>query len=93
METLRKIVNNDMISSTFFNLYDRWQDESEYEDIKEYGKVIANTIAKEFPTLGVTLAQATKRPFGVKIDTNKGAYQLWIKLKGHYATICGKRLR
>lgn len=92
MEFLKEIVNNVTIGNTFFNLYDRWRDEEGYEDIKEYGKVIAKTIAKEFPTLNVELAQATKRPFGVKISTNRGVYQIWIKLKGNYASICGKKI-
>lgn len=86
-----ELVNNEKIGNTFFNLYDRWQDESEYEDINEYGKVIALTIATEFP-YDVKLIQTTKRPFGVKISTSKGVFQLWIKLKGHFASICGKKI-
>lgn len=86
-----ELVNNKKVANTFFNLYDRWQDESEYEDINEYGKVIALTIATEFP-YDVKLIQTTKRPFGVKISTSKGVFQLWIKLKGHFASICGKKI-
>jgi len=88
---LKELVNNEKIGNTFFNLYDRWQDESEYEDINEYGKAIALTIATEFP-YNVKLIQATKSPFGVKISTSKGVFQLWIKLKGHFASICGKKI-
>ena len=88
---LKELVNNEKIFNTFFNLYDRWQDESKYEDINEYGKVIALTIATEFP-YNVKLIQTTKRPFGVKISTSKGVFQLWIKLKGHFASICGKKI-
>ena len=88
---LKELVNNEKIFNTFFNLYDRWQDESEYEDINEYGKVIALTIATEFPC-DVKLVQTTKRPFGVKISTTKGVFKLWIKLEGHFASLCGKKI-
>jgi hypothetical protein len=88
---LKELVNNEKIGDTFFHLYERWQDESKYEDINEYGKTIALTIATEFP-YDVKLIQTTKRPFGVKISTSKGVFQLWIKLKGHFASICGKKI-
>ena len=46
MEFLKEIVNNEKVGNAFFNLFDRWRDESEYEDINDYGKAIVNTIAK-----------------------------------------------
>lgn len=42
------------------NLWERWQDEKEYEDIEDYGKVIA----KE---LGFKSVEMSKRPFGFKV--------------------------
>jgi hypothetical protein len=44
MERIKSILNNDKVGNAFFNLYDRWRDESEYEDINDYGKAIFNTI-------------------------------------------------
>jgi hypothetical protein len=90
MEQIKNIVNNDTIGSTFFNLYDRWRDESEHEDINEYGNVLTNTIAKQFPTYNVSLIKATKRPFGVQIKVCDVRVHVWIKLKGHYASIYAK---
>lgn len=47
-------------------LWGRWQDEHEYEDIREYGAAIA----KHLPA-GFTLTAMTKRPFGFRftLDT------------------------
>lgn len=84
------ILNNDKVGDTFFNLYDRWRDESEYEDINEYGKVISNAIAKQFPNYSVKLVQSTKRPFGVKIEImGKYKVHIYAKLKGGYISLCG----
>jgi hypothetical protein len=92
MEQISNIVNNKAVGNAFFNLYDRWLDESEYEDINEYGKAITNTIVKEFPTYNVTLIKATKRPFGVKVKVCDVDVHVWIKIKGRYASICAKRI-
>ena len=84
------IINNEKVGNTFFNLYDRWRDESEYEDINEYGKVISNVIAKEFPNYNVKLIQSTKRPFGVKIKVlDLYNIHIYAKLKGRYISLCG----
>ena len=91
MERLKEIVNNDNIWNAFYNLYDRWRDESEYEDINDYGKAIAKTIAKEYPSYDIKLVQTTKRPFGVKIKTNSSTYSVWIKISGCHAHLCGKK--
>lgn len=50
------------------NLASRWADESQYEDIAEYGKLIA----KELPE-GFTLVKMTKRPFGFTFSIGTGA--------------------
>ena len=92
MEQISNIVNNESVANTFMRLYDRWQDEKEYEDIKEYGKVLADTIAKQFPTYNVSLIKATKRPFGVQIKVCEANIHVWVKIKGRYASICAKRI-
>lgn len=91
METLKKIVNNEKVGNALYNLYDRWLDESEYEDINDYGKAIADIMAKEFPSYDIKLVQTTKRPFGVKVKMNGSTYSVWIKIKGCYANLCGKK--
>jgi hypothetical protein len=92
METLKEIIKNEKVGNAFFNLYDRWLDESEYEDINDYGKAIVKTIAKEFPSCDIKLVQTTKEPFGVKVKMNGSTYSVWIKIKGRYANLYGKKL-
>ena len=92
MEQISNIVNNSVVGNTMMNLYDRWLDECKYEDINEYGKVIANTIAKEYPTYNVSLIKGTKRPFGVQIKVCDTNIHVWVKIKGRYASICAKRI-
>lgn len=53
------------------NLWGRWQDEKEYEDINEYGA----RIAKEFPE-GWKLVKTNKRPFGVVIAIGEEHHQI-----------------
>jgi hypothetical protein len=45
---------------TFINLYFRWQDEYEYEDIKDY-QLPLNSLATK---CGVSITKMNKRPFG-----------------------------
>lgn len=56
------------------NLYDRWQDEKDYEDINEYGDVIKGKLPE-----GFKLQEMTKRPFGFKFNLGTEAeYHLFI---------------
>ena len=43
---LKSILNNENFQDTIFNLYDRWQDEHEYEDIKDYAKPLENIVSR-----------------------------------------------
>lgn len=87
IEKLTSIVNNEKVGNCFFNLYDRWRDESEYEDINQYGDVIIKTINNQFPQFGASLVASTKRPFGVKINLDGQKFHIKIKLKGGYVVL------
>jgi hypothetical protein len=87
---ITKIINNKVVANAFFNLYDRWRDESEYEDINDYGKSLAKTIAKEFPNEDIKFVSATKRPFGVKVSVSGKVVHLFTKMKGRYIVLCAK---
>lgn len=50
----------DKLQQTVMNLFERWLDEKEYEDIKDYGKVIAPLLKKH----KAKLVKMSKRPFG-----------------------------
>ena len=52
------------------NLFSRWLDEQQYEDINDYAPVMVNLI-KKFNGQDVEIAdvKAIKRPFGIKFTT------------------------
>lgn len=63
------------------NLWCRWQDEKEYEDISEYG----DCIAKKFPAdAGWKVVKTTKRPFGVVIGIAGEEFHLAVTAQRVY---------
>ena len=65
---LKSILNNENFQDTIFNLYDRWQDERGYEDIKDYAKPLENIVSRIIgKDIKLTM---TKRPFGFKFRSN-----------------------
>ena len=54
------------------NLYGRWLDEQEYEDIKDY-QLPLNPIAQKF---GVTITKMNKKPFGFNFTVDGRTYKL-----------------
>jgi len=93
MESVKEVINNNSVSKCFFNLYDRWRDESKYEDINDYGKALHKTIGKEFPTLGAEYVSSTKRPFGVKVKMKGEVIHFYTKLKGRYIVLCAAKCK
>jgi hypothetical protein len=53
-------------SNLFVQLYCRWQDEKQYEDIKDYQTVIQQNIPVNFK-----VQKMTKRPFGFHFKVNE----------------------
>lgn len=92
MEKVKEIINNETIGNVMYNLYDRWRDESEYEDINEYGKAIVNSIHVHLPHLDVKLIGATKRPFGVKLQVGGEKVHIFTRIKGSYVQLCAKSI-
>ena len=90
MEKIKQIINNEQVGNAFYNLYDRWRDESEYEDINGYGEVILSTVKKQYPNYNISLIESTKKPFGVKLDVEGIKVHLFAKLKGNYLCVCAK---
>ena len=68
-------INNDKTSNFLFNLYGRWQDEKEYEDIADYLATIQKLIPQAY--------SITKRPFGIKCKGSDGNIHVFIKQKGN----------
>ena len=63
------------------NLYERWQDEKEYEDFADYEKVIKEAVDK---IGGITFIKGTKRPFGFQYELCGRRLQYAVKVKGRY---------
>lgn len=80
METWAEV--NEKHANMFFQLKERWAAESEYEDIKEYLKVIQ----KKIPTA----TNITKRPFGVTIPCSDGNLKVSVVVDGRYIKLSGK---
>lgn len=58
----------------FGYLYNRWMDEKEYEDIKDY-QLPLNPIAKKF---GVTILKMNKKPFGCDFTVDGKTYKITV---------------
>lgn len=86
-----KIVNNEAIMNTFFNLKERWLDEYEYEDINDYKKVLVDTIKKQGFDINEENAVPTKKPFGIKAKfCNEYTLHIFVNVRGVYWSLAAK---
>lgn len=79
-ELWQKVNSED--ANFLFYLWERWQDEKEYEDIQEYLKAIQKSIPEAF--------KITKRPFGIVCECDDGQMHIQIKRQGNYLKMFGK---
>lgn len=84
MQELWKNVN-DNHADMLFNLWSRWQDEKDYEDIQDYLIVIQNHIPEA--------CKITKRPFGVHCKCDDGIVHVQVKTQGNYLKMFGKTVK
>ena len=91
-DKLIKVINNENVGKSFYNLYDRWRDESEYEDIKEYGKALIGSINRNCPECNVQLVSSTKKPFGIKVKIDDVVFHIFVKLRGGYIVVSAKKV-
>ena len=85
-ERILEFINSKDAESLIY-LRERWQDEREYEDWKDYSDLIATKVPAGFKFM-----KATKRPFGVEIldvETNTKLH-VFLKLSGKYCNISCK---
>lgn len=66
----------------FENLYMRWQEEKQYEDIADYLKAIQNIIPCAYKIL--------KRPFSVICKCDNGDIQIGIKINSTHVQLFAK---
>ncbi len=84
---INKVIYNANVTNTFANLWDRWQDEKDYEDINEYAKVLHGAINEIGECM---LFKATKKPFGVKVYRAGQLIHFYMKLKGSFLVMCSE---
>ena len=77
-------INTDKTSNFIFNLYERWQDEKEYEDIADYLTAIQKSIPQAYAI--------TKRPFGIKCKGSDGNLHAFIKRSGNTIQLSAKNI-
>jgi len=75
-------INTDKTSAFLFSLYERWQDEKDYEDIADYLTAFQKSIPQAYAM--------TKRPFGVKCKGSDGNIHAFVKRKGNIIQLSAK---
>lgn len=63
--------NYGRIAGLIFDLYERWQEEQEYEDINDYLKVIQKSIPQA--------VEIHKNPFGITAKCDDGNIRIEVK--------------
>lgn len=81
------VLNNRPTLECFYYLYERWQDEKEYEDFNDYVKVMMKYMPE-----GATLVKGTKRPFGVVINYGGNKIHISLKLRSKDVILTAKNL-
>lgn len=80
-EQANKLFNNKKLETTLANLQARWRDEGQYEDFKDYEKVLKPIVEK----LGATFVKGVKRPFGFECIIDEMHYTLSLSASGYYS--------
>jgi len=77
-------INADKTSEFLFSLYERWQNEKEYENIADYLTAFQKSMPQAYAM--------SKRPFGVKCKGFDGNIHIFIKRKGNEIQLCAKNI-
>jgi hypothetical protein len=70
------------VTDTMCNLYARWLDEREYEDIADYAAIVKPRVTE----IGGTFVRMTKRPFGFVYTLDGITYTVTINMRGYKYT-------
>ncbi len=65
----------DSVESTLVNLFQRWQDEKDHEDIEKYKEVLWKVLKEKLPE-GSFPVNMTKRPFGIVVSVPNCPYEV-----------------
>lgn len=76
----KKVLYNEDFSEFMRNLYFRWQDEKDYEDINNYARVIVEAIRQaNGEDVVLTDIKPSKRPFGIKFKADGQPQEYLLK--------------
>ena len=84
------ICNKEETLVSLINLRERWEEEKDYEDFREYENVMRNLRYIQMtccPVVGFS-----KRPFGVKLQCGDGVLHLFVKIEGNTYKFAGKKI-
>lgn len=77
-----KIINSayQNLEKLMVNLYRRWLDEKDFEDIEDYGDIIQSNLPSD-----IVMVRVTKKPFGFVFHVNTEArYRMFINSRSEY---------
>lgn len=77
---LKSVVSNEAINGCIFYLFERWNDEREYENFADYEANLKDMVELQCPD--VRFHKATKRPFGFKGYIDGRLFQFGLRSKG-----------
>ena len=66
-------------------LYDRWQDECEYEDINDYLQAIKKHVPAAY--------EIAADPFGFKVKCDDGTLEVWLSDDGEHIEFHGEFIK
>ena len=75
-ENIITILNDENVIRKFSYLYDRWEDEKEYEDFSDFVEAMMKSMPKE-----ATLIEGSEMPFGVKFKYGGNDIRISLKLR------------
>jgi len=79
----------ELLEPTMFNLYERWQDEKEYEDIRDYQGVLQEKLGEL-----CVIKKMTRRPFGFDSTLADGVkVRIFVKVRGTSLSLFAKPLK
>ena len=79
IEKLSNLSRNKDLFNTFIYLYERWQDEEEYEDWNDYAKAMKQAVEVNGSLKGIVILGATQEPFGLKFSYKGNYVKLYLK--------------
>ena len=75
--------NNDSFRDTIWYLADRWERESEYEDINDYRRCLTAAIPDDMRST-VTITKMYRRPFGCLVHIGRYGYKVRCYKSGRF---------